>query len=68
MVVLLGIAYAQELPECRPNEVYYLPHPTECNKFIHCLYGFVIEMTCHGEALWNNDYQKCDYPENVVCP
>ncbi|XP_058126760.1 mucin-2-like [Anopheles ziemanni] len=50
-----------------PNEVQFLPNPTNCTQYIIC-YGLVaIQQSCEYGLLFNPELGLCDIPSNVVC-
>lgn len=43
------------------------PHPQYCDQYVACLNGFPRVINCAPGLHWDQERQKCDYPENVVC-
>ncbi|XP_019545234.2 probable chitinase 10 [Aedes albopictus] len=69
-VAYLAVYVAAE-PSCPPesnNEtVVYLPHPSDCSKFLSCHWGNLVELSCPNGTLWNDGIKACDLQANVNC-
>ena len=53
---------------CHLNEeLYFVPHPSECNKYYMCHFQQGGLFTCPGNLQFNPDLDVCDYPDVVGC-
>lgn len=52
---------------CPPTGMHFLPHPSDCSKFIGCNYGVATVVQCAEGLHFNPDTWWCDLPENVNC-
>ncbi|XP_067654977.1 uncharacterized protein [Haliotis asinina] len=55
------------------NGIGYNPHPSDCNKYIQCMFDNnqlikVEEMECPHGLYWDQDKLTCNRPEEVSCP
>merc|ERR1711976_687417 len=51
---------------CHLNEeLYFVPHPSECNKYYMCHFQQGGLFTCPGNLQFNPDLDVCDYPDVV---
>ncbi|XP_046580716.1 SCO-spondin-like isoform X5 [Haliotis rubra] len=55
------------------NGIGYNPHPSDCNKYIQCMFDNnqlikVEEMECPHGLYWDQDKLTCNRPEEVNCP
>ena len=59
--------YYQANP-CQLNEeLYFVPHPNECNKYYMCNFQHAGLFTCPANLQFNPDLNVCDYPNVVGC-
>ena len=59
--------YYPENP-CQLNEeLYFVPHPNECNKYYMCHFHHAALFTCPAYLQFNPDLNVCDYPNVVDC-
>ena len=49
------------------EELYFVPHPEECNKYYMCHYHHAALFTCPANLQFNPDLNVCDYPDVVGC-
>uniref|UniRef100_T1DJ03 Putative salivary mucin n=1 Tax=Psorophora albipes TaxID=869069 RepID=T1DJ03_9DIPT len=56
-------------PRCPENPSYtvLLPHPTDCGKFLTCVWGKTVEQVCPAGLHWNDRLKVCDWPANAGC-
>ncbi|MFR0679381.1 carbohydrate-binding module family 14 protein [Dysgonomonas mossii] len=54
-------------PKESSETVMYLPHPTDCSKYIMCVLGLPVEMKCPEGLHFNPELAYCDFPENTDC-
>ena len=53
---------------CQLNEeLYFVPHPNECNKYYMCNFQQGGLFTCPANLQFNPDLNVCDYPDVVGC-
>ncbi|KAH3863080.1 chitotriosidase-1-like isoform X2 [Dreissena polymorpha] len=48
------------------NDGYY-PHPTDCSRYIRCVWGVAHVHQCAAGLLWSQQRQYCDWASNVEC-
>ena len=53
-------------PDPEDRNVFY-PHPTDCNKFLHCQNGIAFLKCCPADLHWNVELETCDFPTNAGC-
>ncbi|UYV61632.1 Cht5 [Cordylochernes scorpioides] len=58
---------SNDIPDsiCSDPKTVFLPHPSDCHKFIWCVYGHPREMQCEGASVWNQEKKVCDWPYNM---
>ena len=49
------------------EELYFVPHPNECNKYYMCNFHHAALFTCPANLQFNPDLNVCDYPDVVGC-
>uniref|UniRef100_T1E2L2 Putative mucin-like peritrophin n=1 Tax=Psorophora albipes TaxID=869069 RepID=T1E2L2_9DIPT len=56
-------------PRCPENPSYtvHLPHPTDCGKFLTCVWGNTMPQNCPPGLHWNDRLKVCDWPGNANC-
>lgn len=45
----------------------YAQLPSDCTRYLHCLFGKFEEFACSAGLHWNQDKQICDWPNNAKC-
>ncbi|UYV70525.1 hypothetical protein LAZ67_7003416 [Cordylochernes scorpioides] len=50
-----------------PRNFGLFPHPTRCDKFVHCSHGIPYFKDCPDQLNFNTENNVCDWPENVDC-
>ncbi|CAH4032079.1 unnamed protein product [Pieris brassicae] len=45
----------------------YAVNPSDCSRYMHCLFGKYEEFACSPGLHWNQDKQICDWPQNAKC-
>ncbi|CAH0390045.1 unnamed protein product [Bemisia tabaci] len=58
------INYLGRYGACTEN---FAPHPTDCNKYLVCLWGQYQEQSCPAGLHWNYRTKNCDWPYLNVC-
>ncbi|XP_011303299.1 probable chitinase 3 [Fopius arisanus] len=43
----------------------FIPHKSDCSKYLICNFGQIQELSCPSGLHWNSD--RCDWPENSKC-
>lgn len=46
---------------CRNNISGYLPHESDCSKFIQCANGVPVTQNCGPNTVWNPNINTCDH-------
>ena len=70
LTLFIASSTAQVLYEnpCQLNEeLYFVPHPNECNKYFMCNFQQGGLFTCPANLQFNPDLNVCDYPNVVGC-
>ena len=49
------------------EELYFVPHPNDCNKYYMCNFHHAALFTCPANLQFNPDLDVCDYPDVVGC-
>ena len=63
IILVFGLCKGQLFTGC--EFVNLLPHPTNCSKFLQCGNGYIYEMNCPEELVFNFHTQRCDWLWNV---
>ncbi|EAT38920.1 AAEL009226-PA [Aedes aegypti] len=50
-----------------PSQTVHLPNPTDCGKFLTCVWGNTVQQSCPAGLHWNARLQVCDWPANTYC-
>ncbi|KAF9410960.1 hypothetical protein HW555_010092 [Spodoptera exigua] len=45
----------------------YAQLPSDCTRYLHCLFGKFEEFACSAGLHWNQEKQICDWPKNAKC-
>lgn len=51
--------------ECADDSVH--GHPTDCEKYLQCSGGVLVEMSCPVGQHWNDEKKWCDYKDVANC-
>uniref|UniRef100_A0A182QRX1 Chitin-binding type-2 domain-containing protein n=1 Tax=Anopheles farauti TaxID=69004 RepID=A0A182QRX1_9DIPT len=70
VALVMGIVRADD--RCPQNDdpeepPVLLPHPTDCDKFLHCSHGNAVVSKCPPGLHWNDSSKQCDYPALAHC-
>uniref|UniRef100_A0A182WDT3 Chitin-binding type-2 domain-containing protein n=1 Tax=Anopheles minimus TaxID=112268 RepID=A0A182WDT3_9DIPT len=64
----LAVAQFQDLDCSDPNTVgIFLPHPTDCQKYLNCWQGLLIEGSCPLGLYFDLERQVCESEARVRC-
>lgn len=53
--------------DCIPGELFYLPHPYLCNKYILCFDGTPVIESCAPDFAWSVEQEVCLPAELANC-
>ncbi|OWR42920.1 chitinase-related protein 1 precursor [Danaus plexippus plexippus] len=45
----------------------YASEPTDCTRYLHCLFGKFEQFACSAGLHWNEEKQICDWPSSAKC-
>lgn len=71
IVMFTPIIFAQIGEKCVMNRnsasFNFMPHPTNCSKFLSCSNGIYAEMECPARLQFNDVKKICDWPAEAGC-
>lgn len=67
LIAFATFAQAQQMPICDPDIIEWLPHPSDCTKYIICFHGNPHVMPCAPDLHFNRFTTQCMLPEDAQC-
>jgi hypothetical protein len=71
LLAVLPLVLAQLGERCvtsdNPANPNFIPHPTNCSKFLSCGSGVFVEMECPARLHFSSEKKMCDWPSQAGC-
>lgn len=71
IVIAAPLTFAQIGEKCTPNRTFstvnFIPHSSNCSKFLSCDNGIFVEMECPARLHFNPMKKICDWPALAGC-